>query len=395
MAVDDLAARSPVPPRVDLLAVGGGVAAARWVRTLRRQGFGGSILLVSDESLPPYNRPPLSKELLLAKDPVPDELLLAETEDWYARRGVQLARGTRVTAIDPGSRTATLFDGTRVGFDRCLIATGAAPRPLRIVGGDRALLLRTVVDARALRARLDAQRGATAVVVGGGFIGLEVASALAARGLSTTVVELGDALWGGQLGRLLDLRARELLAAAGVTIRLGAAVTSLDARGAWVGDELLHANLVVAGVGVVPRDELAREAGLAVGDGILVDGAGRTSDPATWAAGDVARVNGQRVEHWHAAREAGERAAASMLGQPVPSVPVPWVFSELAGASLDVMGTPADADEEAWLADQRVVVSSRDGRAVALAVLDGAIAPREARALIGQPVANVTSALGA
>jgi NADPH-dependent 2,4-dienoyl-CoA reductase/sulfur reductase-like enzyme len=396
MPVDDLALRSSLPSHVDLLAVGGGVAAARCVRALRRQGLRGSIMMVGEEGLPPYNRPPLSKEVLLADDPPPDGLLLAEPEGWYARRDVLLARGARVASIDPGARTAILSDGTRVGWDRCLIATGAAPRALRIPGGARALLLRTASDARSLRAAMDAQRGGAAVVVvGGGFIGLEVASALAARGLSATVVERGDALWGGQLGRLLDVRARELLAAAGVTVRLGAAVTRLDGQGAWVADELLPASLVVAGVGVTPRDELARAAGLAVGDGILVDAGGRTSHPAIWAAGDVARVDGQRVEHWHAAREAGERVAASMLGQPAASVPVPWVFSEVAGTALDVMGTPATADEEAWLADERVVVSSRGGRAVGLAVLDGALAPKEARALVGQPVAEVAAALEA
>jgi 3-phenylpropionate/trans-cinnamate dioxygenase ferredoxin reductase subunit len=396
MPVDDLALRSSLPSHVDLLAVGGGVAAARCVRALRRQGFRGSILMVGEEGLPPYNRPPLSKEVLLADDPPPDELLFAEPEGWYARRDVLLARGARVASIDPGPRTAILSDGTRVGWDRCLIATGATPRALRIPGGERALLLRTANDARSLRAAMDAQRGGAAVVVvGGGFIGLEVASALAARGLSATVVERGDALWGGQLGRLLDVRARELLAAAGVTVRLGAAVTRLDGQGAWVADELLPASLVVAGVGVTPRDELARAAGLAVEDGILVDAGGRTSHPAIWAAGDVARVDGQRVEHWHAAREAGERVAASMLGQPAASVPVPWVFSEVAGTALDVMGTPATADEEAWLADERVVVSSRGGRAVGLAVLDGALAPKEARAFVGQPVAEVAAALEA
>ncbi|MEO8246850.1 MAG: FAD-dependent oxidoreductase [Chloroflexota bacterium] len=391
--MDDLASRSPLPPHVELLAVGGGVAAARCVRAMRRQGFRGSILLVGDESLPPYNRPPLSKELLLTDDPPPDELLLAEAEEWYARRGVLLARGATVARLDLDARTATLTDGTRVGYDRCLIATGAAPRPLRIAGGERALLLRTVTDARILRGAIDAHRGAAAVVVGGGFIGLEVASALAARGLSATVVELGDTLWGGQLGRLLAARAGDLLAAAGVTVRLGAAVTRLDAGGAWIGDELLPTSLVVAGIGVVPRDELARAAGLAVDDGILVDEAGRTSDSAIWAAGDVTRVGGQRVEHWHAAREAGERAAASMLGQAVADVPVPWVFSELAGTTLDVMGAPASGDEEAWLADERVVVSSREGRTVGLAVLGGAIAPQAARSLIGQPHAAVVAAL--
>ena len=392
--MDDLAPRISLPSHVNVLVVGGGVAAARCVRALRRHRFGGSILLIGDEALAPYNRPPLSKELLLSDEPLPDDLLLAEAEDWYPRHDVVLERGQTVARVEPEARTATLADGSRIGYDRCLLATGAAPRALRVPGGERALLLRTADDARTLRSAIDAHRGADAVVVGGGFIGLEAASAMTSRGLAVTVVELGAALWSGQLGRLLDARARDLLAAAGVRVRLEATVTRLDARGAWVGDELLPAGLVVAGVGVVPRDALARDAGLAVGDGILVDGEGRTSDPAIWAAGDVARVDGRRVEHWHAAREAGERAAASMLGLPVSDVPVPWVFSELAGVPLDVMGNPAAAEAERWLADGRVVASVRDGRTVALAVRGGAIAPTVARALIGRSAEEAAAALG-
>ncbi len=392
--MDDLAPRTALPSRVDVLVVGGGVAAARCVRALRRHGFDGTVLVVGDEALPPYNRPPLSKELLLSDDPLPDALLLAEGEEWYPRHGVVLASGLTVTGVEPHARTATLADGRSVGYGRCLLATGAEPRPLRIPGGGRALMLRTADDARAMRAAIDAHRGKDALVIGGGFIGLEVASAMVARGLVVTVVELGDRLWSGRLGSLLDARARDLLTRAGVRLRLGAAVTHLDGRGAWLGDELLPAGLVVAGVGVVARDGLARGAGVAVEDGILVDSGGRTSDPAIWAAGDVARVDGRRVEHWHAAREAGERAAASMLGLPVSQVPAPWVFSELAGMALDVMGDPAAGDDERWLAAGRVVVSARNGVAVGVGVLGGAIAPKVARGLVGRPVAEVAATIG-
>ncbi len=335
--------------RVELLIVGGGVAAARAARTLRRRGFDGSILLVGDDPLPPYNRPPLSKELLLHDEPLPDDLLLAEPVAWYDRRAIDLRTDVAVISLDPGERLAGLSDGGIVRYERCLLATGAAPHRLPVPGADHAMLLRTAVDARRLRVAMDANPGAEVVVVGGGFIGLEVASALAVRGLHPTVVELGDVLWGGQLGSGLADWARDRLAAAGVSLRLGSAVTAVDADAAWVGDERLPAAFVVAGVGVAPRDELARAAGLAVDDGVVVDGAGRTSEPAIWAAGDVARIDGLRVEHWHAAREAGERAALSILGEAVPPVAVPWVFSELAGVTVDVFGIPAADDEARWL----------------------------------------------
>ena len=372
------------PILADVLIVGGGVAAARCARTLRRHGHGGSVLLVGAESLPPYNRPPLSKELLVHGGTLPDEMLLAEPASWYERRGIQLLTDVTVTSINPVERLAELSDGSRVRYRQCLLATGAEPRRLPIPGAEQAILLRTAADARRLRAAIDAHAGAPAVVVGGGFIGLEVASALAARGVRPTVVELGTALWAGQLGETLADWAAALLGAAGVTLRLGAAVTRIDAEGAWVGDELLPAVVVVAGVGVQPRDELARAAGLAVDDGVVVDAGGRSSDPAIWAAGDVARVDGQRVEHWHAAREGGERAALSMLGQPVPAMPVPWVFSELGGMALDVFGTPRRDDGARWLAGRRLLRYERDGRTVALASVDGAIAPAVGRDLVAR-----------
>jgi NADPH-dependent 2,4-dienoyl-CoA reductase/sulfur reductase-like enzyme len=373
----------PPPDTVDVLLVGGGVAAARCARTLRRAGFTGSVALMGEESLSPYNRPPLSKELLLLDEPPTDELLLAESPDWYGRREIQLRTGTAIVAIEPDARLARLADGGSLRYERCLLATGAAPRRLRIPGGERALMLRTLADARALRAVMDGRPGASVVVVGGGFIGLELASALASRGMAVTVVEMGDRLWGGQLGLLLEARARTLLEDSGIVIRTGATVDRIDDRGAWVGSELLAADWVAAGIGVVPRDELAVAAGRAVDDGILVDAGGRTSHAAIWAAGDVARVDGRRVEHWHAAREAGERAAASMLGRPPGPVPVPWVFSELAGIPLDVVGDPSAADDEAWLLEDRIVGSFREGRVAGLAILAGAMDVGVARRLVG------------
>jgi NADPH-dependent 2,4-dienoyl-CoA reductase/sulfur reductase-like enzyme len=366
---------------VDVLLVGGGVASVRCARTLRRGGFAGSILLVGDEDRAPYNRPPLSKELLRAD--LPDDLLAAEPASFYERRSVELQTGSRVAAIDPDTRRATFADGVTVAFERCLLATGAELRRLSIPGAEQALMLRTASDARRLRAAaIAAPRGASAVVIGGGFIGLEVASALAVLGLRPTVVELAASLWGGTLGRRLADWAAGRLSAAGIELRLASAATRLADGAVWLGEERVPAALVVAGIGVLPRADLAASAGIATGDGILCDDQQRTSHSAIWAAGDVARVDGRRVEHWHSAREAGERAAHSMLGHAAPPPPPAWVFSEIAGSMVDVIGAVERWDEERWLMDGRLLAYLAAERVVGLASIEGALPAEAARQLL-------------
>lgn len=370
---------------VEILLVGGGVASVRCARTLRREGFEGGIVVVGEERNLPYNRPPLSKELL--RDDLPDELVLAEPERWYERRSVELVTGRRVATLDLDAHHATLDDGTDIEFECCLIATGARPRELNVEGGERTLLLRTLSDARAIRARaIEAGAGARVTVIGGGFIGLEVASGLATLGLRPTVLEMGDRLWSGALGDELDAWARERLAATGIDVRLGAMVTRIDERAAWVGDERHDHAFSVAGIGVVPRSEVAKSAGLTVDNGIVTDAEHRTSHPTAWSAGDVARIDGRRIEHWHAAREGGERAALSMLGRPVPAQRAPWVFSEVAGELLDVVGWSPTWDETIALGNPAsggfAVAYLTDGDVRQLAVVNGAIPIEEARAFV-------------
>ncbi|HEX5578337.1 MAG TPA: FAD-dependent oxidoreductase [Candidatus Limnocylindria bacterium] len=365
------------PRHVDVLLIGGGVASARCARTLRRNGFSGSILLVGDEDLPPYNRPPLSKELL--REELPSELTLAEPMSWYERRAVQLLLSTVVASLDPEARTATLDDGSRIHFGQLLLATGAQPRRPSFPGAERARLLRTLPDAVALRE--GATPGGRAVVIGGGFIGVEVASSLAARGLHVTLLERTPELWAGSLGERLSAWAVERLAEAGVTVRPSASVSSIGPGGVVLGDQALPADLVVAGVGVEPRIGLAAEAGLEVDDGVLVDAAQRTSAPGIFAAGDMARPrDGVRIEHWHAAREGGERAAFAMLGGDVPAPRAPWIFSEVAGVTVDVVGATTDWDDA--LVRGGVHAYLAGGRVVQVAVIDGAVAVEAARRLV-------------
>jgi 3-phenylpropionate/trans-cinnamate dioxygenase ferredoxin reductase component len=362
----------------DVLLVGGGVASVRCARTLRRHGFDGRIVLVGAEVTPPYNRPPLSKELL--RDALPDELVLAEPESWYARRDVDLRLGTTVAALDASARTVTLADGARIGFEHALLATGAEPRVPPIPGGERALLLRTITDSRAIHAA--ARPGSRAVVIGGGFIGVEVASSLATLGVSVTVVELGPHLWGGALGPTLAAWARDRLQQAGITVLTDTAAEAIEPDGIRVAGELLSADLVVAGIGVTPRTDLAAAAGLDADDGILTDAHHRTSAAGIFAAGDVARVDGLRFEHWHAAREGGERAALAMLGREPTPHRAPWVFSEVAGSALDVVGLAPAWDEERWARPGSVLAYLAGERVVQLAVIGSALDPAVARTLV-------------
>ena len=372
--------------RVDVLLVGGGVASVRCARTLRRLGFDGTIAIVGDERRPPYNRPPLSKELL--RDDVPDDLLAAEAPAWYERRRITLVLDARVTALDLGAREATLSDRSRIAFGRALLATGAEPRSLAVPGGRRALMLRTAEDARRLRrAAIDVGSGAPAVVVGGGLIGVEVASALAALGLRSAVIGASPLLWGGALGVGVASWAAERLADAGVELHLDQRVTAVEARAVRAGALSIPADLVVAGIGVMPRVALAAAAGLEVDGGVVVDEDGRTGHPAVWAAGDVARVRDRpRVEHWHAARESGERVARSIVGIELEPLPPAWVFTEVAGVPVEVIGESVGLDER-WLDDDhRVRAFLEDETVVGLASIGGAVAPEQARRWVADRV---------
>ncbi len=378
----------------DLLLVGGGVAAVRCARQLRREGFAGSIVLVGAEDALPYNRPPLTKELL--RDDLADELVAAEPEAWYARRSIDLRRGVTVAAVDPATRVAALSDGRTLSFGHCLIATGARARELRLPGGERVHTVRTLSEARALRAAASSlPAGAPAVVIGGSFIGIEVASSLAAIQLRPTIVEAGSQLWGGRLGAVLADWASAVLGEAGIDVRTSATVSGIDSAAVIAGTERLPAQLVVAGIGAVPLDDLARAAGLDVANGINVGDDHRSSHPAVWAAGDVARVDGSRFEHWHAARDGGARAARSMLGLPLERRLAPWVFTEVAGIPLDIVGDPPGWDREEWLIDGRVLAHVVAGRVVRLAAIGGAVDAGRLRALLaaGLGPAEIKAAL--
>ncbi len=310
-----------------------------------------------------------------------------------------------VAELDPAAHIARLSNGAVVHYGACLLAPGAEPRRPPIPGAEGALLLRTVGDAGAIRdAAVRAGPGAAAAVIGGGFIGVEVAASLAAHGLRVTLLELSPALWSGVLGIELSNWAAGLLTTLGVEVRRSAAVTGLAPGFVAIGADRMPAELVVAGVGVQPRIELAAAAGLPVRDGIAVDAERRVA-PGIFAAGDAASVphpfaDGDllRVEHWHAAREGGDSAALGILGETVPEPRAPWVYTEFAGQLIDVVGWAPHPDEERILgavaANRFAVAALHNGRVAQLAIANGYLPVEAARAFVeSRPAPDALAAL--
>ena len=334
--------------------VGAGLAGAKAAETLRAEGFTGRVVLLGAEPDRPYERPPLSKGLLLG-DAGRDSVFV-HAADWYAAHDVDLRTATTVTAVDRSGRSVRLASGETLGYDRLLLATGAVPRALPVPGAGRALTLRTLADSRRIA---DAARpGARIVVIGAGWIGLEVAAAARTRGAAVTVVEAGPVPLQRVLGDRIGGVFADLHRAHGVTFRFGARIERVTGDGVVLapgeGDgETLPADAVVAGVGVTPDVALAEAAGLRTGDGVLVDDRLRTSDPDIFAAGDIARVEhplfktGVRVEHWATALNTGPAAARAMLGRDVSYDDLPYFFTDQYDLGMEYSGwIPPDAAPE-------------------------------------------------
>jgi 3-phenylpropionate/trans-cinnamate dioxygenase ferredoxin reductase subunit len=313
-------------PRV--VVVGGGLAAVRTVQALHDLGLRGDVLVLSAEAEPPYDRPPLSKGHLLGT--VTEDALRLLPPTAYADLGVQLRLGSEAVALDPAARTVTLADGATVPYDRLVIATGARARELPVLRDrPRAFALRTIEDSRRLAAAVRA--GRPVAVVGGGFIGLEVAATARTQGCPVTVVEAQPAPLLGAVGPEVAAWLQAYHAARGVDFRCGATITgAIDAPG---GGERLHladgstvdADAVVVGVGVVRDLDWLATAGLEVDGGLVCDHAGRTNLPHVFGAGDVVCHRTDQgtasIGHWTAAADSAHRAAHAVLGREAPTVP--------------------------------------------------------------------------
>ncbi|AUY52118.1 FAD-dependent oxidoreductase [Streptomyces sp. CB01881] len=327
-----------------VVVVGAGLAGAQCASGLRRGGWPGRIVLVGDEPHAPYDRPPLSKEVLLGKAD-------ATTLDIdFPHLGIELLTGRRATGLTPG---VLHTDGGDLPYGALVIATGAVPRVLP--GAERAHLLHTLDDALALRALL--RPGLRLVLVGAGWIGAEVATAARAAGCEVTVVEAGPAPVPGALPTEVGRAMAAWYAEAGVELRCGAAVEAVEPGAVLLADgSHLPADEVVVGIGARPAtDWLAGSGvGLDAAGAVLVDEGLRTGLPGVYAAGDCASYPSARtgarltVQHWDHALQSGEAAAAAVLGADVPYDPVPYFWSEQFGRMVQYAGRHGDGDELLW-----------------------------------------------
>ncbi|MCA3556450.1 MAG: FAD-dependent oxidoreductase [Aestuariivirga sp.] len=332
-----------------MVIVGGGMAGARAIVSLRANGFRGPVTLVSGETLLPYDRPPLSKAMLLEETEPQPALLL--DEGMIASLSASFVRGVKAAGIDRTSRALVLEDGRALSYDKLLIATGARPRRLAIEGGELAYTLRDFADGDRLRHRL--RQSTSAAIIGGGFIGLEVASSARKLGLDVTVVEAQPRiLMRGvpeEIARVVHARHVE----AGVTMQVGAALKAVETGGVRLADgRKVKAEIVVAGIGAAPEIALAEVSGLAVDNGIACDATLQTSDPDIYAAGDCCSFphglfggKRMRLEAWRNATDQADVAAANMLGASKPYMAVPWFWSDQYDLSLQIAGNPADGPD--------------------------------------------------
>ncbi len=336
-----------------IVIAGAGMAGGAAATTLRTEGFDGPIVLIGAEDHPPYERPPLSKELLRGE--VPDAAWLHGTS-WYAENGVELVLGRRVERLDPAARRAHLDDGRILPFDQLLLATGGRNRDLDVPGSDLdgVHALRTLEDC--LRIRVEAAHASRVVIVGAGFIGSEVAASLRQLGLDVDVVEPFATpllrVLGPEIGAIVESLHRDH----GVRFHLGEGVARLEG-----GDRVervvtdrgteIECDLAVVGVGIRPNVELAAQAGLAVGDGILVDARCRTTAEHVYAAGDVARqehpvFGGRiRVEHFDNALKQGTAAARNMMGIDEPFDDPHWFWSDQYDVNIQYAGFAPEWDQ--------------------------------------------------
>lgn len=337
-----------MPTDSRFVIVGGGLAAAKLAESLRDNDFDGAITLIGEEVQLPYERPPLSKEHLLGKKSLAD--FTVHTEQWYRDHEVELLLGTTVTAIDCSSKTVALPDGSTRPYDKLALATGSRSRRLPIPGADAegVHMLRTIGQSDALISLFGSAR--RLVVVGAGWIGLEVTAAARTAGLEVTVLEVGAVPLQGALGEEMGAVFGELHRAHGVDLRCGvkaAEIVTADGKATGVrldDDTVVDADAVLIAVGARPNIELAADAGLAVEGGVLVDESLASSDPDIVAVGDIADqqhpVLGQRVrvEHWATALNQPAVAALTMLDRPATYDRLPYFFTDQYDLGMEYTG---------------------------------------------------------
>jgi 3-phenylpropionate/trans-cinnamate dioxygenase ferredoxin reductase subunit len=344
-----------------IVIIGAGQAGGWTAKTLRDQGFDGKIVLVGDERHPPHERPPLSKQVLCG-EAEPEVCHLWPADQWAALN-VDFRPGTKIANIHRAEHNVETSRGEKIAYEKLMIATGARPRLLPTHGTELkgVFYLRYVGDSLMIRERL--VPGATVVIVGGGWIGLEVAAAAKKRGANAVVVEFADRLCARALSPDMSEAILDLHKKHGVDVRLKKSVTRFEGEGALervvLSDGMeIAAHTAVIGIGIAPNFELAAEADLEIDNGIVVDETGRTSDPDIYAAGDVTNhpnaLLGRRIrlESWENAQNQAICAAKAMLGKPEPYSEIPWFWSDQYDANIQLVGLPERYDEVAVRGDR-------------------------------------------
>ena len=334
-----------------IVIIGAGQAAAQAVMSLRAEGYEGPIRLIGDEALPPYQRPPLSKKFLAGE--IGFDRVELKPAEFYASTHCELLLGTRATAIERDRHVVLTGDGREIPYDKLLIATGSRVREINVPGFDLGGVhyLRSVGDVTEIQSHF--KPGAKLVVVGGGYIGLEVAAVARKNGIDVTVLETADRVMARVVDPIVSRFYERIHREAGVVIRTGVMVAGFEGENNKVSrvvsadGETFACDFVVVGVGILPNTELAQAAGITVENGIVVDNCGRTNDPDICAAGDCTNhpneVYGRRLrlESVHNAIEQGKTAAAALVGKSKPYDQVPWFWSDQYDLKLQIAGLSA------------------------------------------------------
>ncbi|EFG76245.1 pyridine nucleotide-disulfide oxidoreductase [Mycobacterium parascrofulaceum ATCC BAA-614] len=383
-----------------IVIVGGGLAAARTAEQLRRAEYAGRVTIVSDEVHLPYDRPPLSKEVL--RKEVDDVAL--KPREWYDENDITLRLGAAATALDTAARTVTLADGSVLGYDELVIATGLVPRRIPALPDlDGIRVLRTFDESMALREHASAAQ--RAVVIGAGFIGCEVAASLRSLGVDVVLVEPQPTPLASVLGERIGGLVARLHRAEGVDVRLGVGVAEVRGEGrvdtvVLTDGTELAADLVVVGIGSHPATGWLEGSGIEVDNGVLCDEAGRTSAPNVWALGDVASwrdATGHqaRVEHWSNVADQTRVVVPAMLGQDTSSaVVVPYFWSDQYDVKIQCLGEPEATDTVHLVEDDGrkfLAYYERDGVLVGVVGggMPGKVMKVRAKIAAGAPISDV------
>jgi 3-phenylpropionate/trans-cinnamate dioxygenase ferredoxin reductase component len=341
-----------------MVIIGAGEAGARAAAALREQGYAGPVTLIGEERHLPYERPPLSKAAMTSGEAPSAATILTEAQ--LAAQDIRHISGVMVTEIDRAGHALLLDDGRRLPYAKLLLATGARPRKLTTPGAEagRVLYLRTFDDALALREQLTA--GTRLTVIGGGFIGLEIAASALERGCTVTVIEMAPRILGRAVPAEVAGLVAEAHAAAGIRLITGIGIAGIereDERGDGASAVVLAdgtrilGDAIIAGIGAVPETALAERAGLAIENGVRVDGRLATDDPDIFAAGDCCAFphpvfDGRRLrlEAWRNAQDQGNHVARAMLGATAAYDAIPWFWSDQHGLTLQIAGLPDEGD---------------------------------------------------